>query len=693
MSLDLPLPPSGLDQQPSSDTRFRELFEQAPTSFQILAPDGRTLRVNRAWEELWQIPRDSALWHLVHSADYNVLTDPQLLDNGVADYLKRAMAGESVVIPANHYDVVALGGSGRARWVTARAHPIKDSAGRILEVLLMHEDITDRVKAEQALRIREERFRSLVMATSQTVWTTTADGRVLEDSPTWRALTGQTYDEWKEYGWLDALHPDDREQTRRIWLHCVARRDVFETEYRLRQPDGSYRWTAVKGIPIIDTDGSVREWIGANKDIHEMVMAQAELAERLGREQHHSALLAKVAQASRTLGSALSSTEIADGLVEEVRAILRVHQAVVSLTEGDNRTQAINAVSLSDKYASYRGYRAPTEGTGIYAEVCRTNRAMRLTQQELEAHPAWRGFGAHAGEHPAMRGWLAVPLIDRTGKNIGLIQASDKIEGEFTEQDEAILVQLASIAANGFENARLYSSLKEQDLRKDEFLAMLAHELRNPLAPIASAAELLKIGIASEDRVRRSSEVISRQVKHMTSLVDDLLDISRVTRGLIQLENVPVDIAAIVHSAVEQSRPLVEAREHALVIAPADAGVEVMGDPNRLVQVVANLLNNAAKYTPRGGRIVLTVERDDKFVHIRIQDNGIGIDASLLPHVFDLFTQAERTPDRSQGGLGIGLALVKNVVTLHGGKVTAHSDGAGTGSTFTVTLTVRDAGT
>jgi PAS domain S-box-containing protein len=686
MSLHPTSAPSGLAHHPSSETRFRELFEQAPTSIQILAADGRTLRVNKAWEALWQIHAGTPLHAFILSPGYSLLTDAQLIETGIVGYLQRALDGESVEIPAIYYDVVALGGTGRARWVTARAHPIKDHEGRILEVMLMHEDITDRIIAEKALREREQRFRSLVMATSQTVWSTTPDGRVLEDSPTWRGVTGQRYDEWKEYGWLDAVHPDDREQARRTWLACAASCSVYETEYRLRQPDGSYRWTAVKGVPLADADGSVREWIGANKDIHEMVVAQAELAERLDREQRHSALLAKVAKASRTLGSALSIKDIAEGLVEEVRDILQVHQAVVSLTEGDNWSQAINAVSMSEKYAGFQGYAAKTDGSGIYAEVCRSNQAMRLTQEQLEAHPAWQGFGPHAARHPTMRGWLAVPLIDRKGKNIGLIQASDKYEGDFTEQDEAILVQLASIAANGVENARLYSSLKEQDRRKDEFLAMLAHELRNPLAPIASAAELLKISTLDEARVRRSSEVISRQVKHMTSLVDDLLDISRVTRGLIQLEHVVVDIGATIRSAVEQSRPLIEAREHVLAIEPAPGEIQVMGDPNRLVQVVANLLNNAAKYTPRGGRILLAVARAASLVHIRVQDNGIGIDQGLLPQVFDLFTQAERTPDRSQGGLGIGLALVKNVVTLHGGTVTADSSGPGSGSVFTVSL-------
>ncbi|MGX4640877.1 sensor histidine kinase [Massilia sp. SYSU DXS3249] len=678
----LPLP--GDAHLASPETRFRELFEQAPTSIQILAPSGQTLRVNRAWQELWQIHAGTPLMDYILSDAFSLLTDAQLIASGVVPYLRRALAGESVEIPAIRYDVVELSGTGRARWVTARAHPIKDSEGKVLEVMLMHEDITDRLAAESALRAREQRFRSLVMATSQTVWSTAPDGRVLEDSPSWRGVTGQSYEEWKEYGWLDAVHPDDRENARQVWLDCTANRRVYETAYRLRQTDGSYRWTAVKGVPIEDADGSVREWIGSNKDIHDIVMAQAELSQRLEREKRHSALLTKVAQASRTLGSALSSKDMAEALVEEVRGILEVHQAVVSISE--QGAQMINAVSLSDKYAGYRSFDVAPDGSGIYALVCSSNRPLRLTQDELLAHPDWKGFGAHAAAHPPMRGWLAVPLVDRKGNNIGLVQASDKIEGEFTEEDEAILVQLASIAANGFENARLYSSLQEQDRRKDEFLAMLAHELRNPLAPIASAAELLKIGIASEERVRKSSEVISRQVKHMTSLVDDLLDISRVTRGLIQLESVPLDVMAIVGGAVEQARPLIEAREHLLTVEPGPEGASVMGDPNRLVQVLANLLNNAAKYTPRGGRIGVSVECAPGTAAIRIRDNGIGIGSTLLPQVFDLFTQAERTPDRSQGGLGIGLALVKNVVTLHGGTVTAHSDGPGTGSTFTVIL-------
>jgi PAS domain S-box-containing protein len=233
--------------------------------------------------------------------------------------------------------------------------------------------------------------------------------------------------------------------------------------------------------------------------------------------------------------------------------------------------------------------------------------------------------------------------------------------------------------------------LKAAARRKDEFLAMLAHELRNPLAPISSAAQLLGHVAGDEKKVRQSSEIIIRQVRHLTGLVDDLLDVSRVTRGLVELERERVDLKAVVASAVEQARPLVENRRHRLEQAMDAAPAWVDGDRIRLVQVVANLLNNAAKYTPQGGAIALSLEVADGHAAISVRDNGIGIGPELLPQVFDLFTQAERTPDRAQGGLGLGLALVKSLAGLHGGKVEAHSGGPGMGSTFRIVLPLAQA--
>jgi PAS domain S-box-containing protein len=230
------------------------------------------------------------------------------------------------------------------------------------------------------------------------------------------------------------------------------------------------------------------------------------------------------------------------------------------------------------------------------------------------------------------------------------------------------------------------AALHEAARRKDEFLAMLAHELRNPLAPIRTAAEMLGLGTLDAARMRRTSEIIGRQVRHMTGLIDDLLDVSRVTRGLVEIDRTPQDLRTIVANAVEQVSPLIASQRHQLVMDIDPAGGRVLGDEKRLVQILTNLLNNAAKYTPPGGTIRLRTEVESDCVHVSVQDTGIGIAPELRSHIFDLFAQAERTPDRSQGGLGLGLALVRSLVELHGGRVACHSAGLGKGSTFVVQL-------
>jgi len=223
---------------------------------------------------------------------------------------------------------------------------------------------------------------------------------------------------------------------------------------------------------------------------------------------------------------------------------------------------------------------------------------------------------------------------------------------------------------------------ENQNNAKDEFLAMLAHELRNPLAPIVAAAHMLKLPGRDEASVQRTGDIIIRQADHLKSLIHDLLDVSRVTRGLVSIDRQPVEIDAVVRSAIEQAQPLIDSRRHALALDLRSSGAIVLGDKKRLVQVIANLLTNAAKYTPPGGRIALMVDTRDEQLVLAVSDNGIGIDPELLPHVFDLFRQAER----SQGGLGLGLALVRSIMTMHDGQVSAHSDGIGKGACFTLTL-------
>ena len=245
---------------------------------------------------------------------------------------------------------------------------------------------------------------------------------------------------------------------------------------------------------------------------------------------------------------------------------------------------------------------------------------------------------------------------------------------------------LLAVSVDINERKQAEEALKEADRRKDEFLAMLAHELRNPMAPIRAAADLMEAVQLDPARLKRTSQIISRQVRHMTSLVDDLLDVSRVTRGLVTLEKTGVDVKQVITDALEQVRPLVETKRHHLTLDLGPEPAHVLGDHKRLVQVLTNLLNNAAKYTPAGGNIHLTMQATPECVFLHVVDNGVGIPHQLQAHIFDLFAQAERSPDRTQGGLGIGLALVKSLVELHGGSVGCQSEGTGKGSSFVVTL-------
>jgi PAS domain S-box-containing protein len=245
---------------------------------------------------------------------------------------------------------------------------------------------------------------------------------------------------------------------------------------------------------------------------------------------------------------------------------------------------------------------------------------------------------------------------------------------------------LIAIVRDVTERNRAAAALREADRRKDEFLAMLAHELRNPIAPISMAAQLLMGAPGDAARVDQLSQVIARQVGHMVGLVDDLLDVSRVTRGLVVLEQHALDLNMLLIDAVEQVRPLLDARRHLLTVQPSEEPACIFADRSRMVQIVANLLNNAAKYTPEGGAISLTISLQPEHVELAVSDNGIGIAPALLSQVFDLFTQAERSPDRSQGGLGLGLALVKSLTELHQGTVYASSGGVGQGSRFAVRL-------
>jgi signal transduction histidine kinase/CheY-like chemotaxis protein len=447
--------------------------------------------------------------------------------------------------------------------------------------------------------------------------------------------------------------------------------------------------------------------------------------------------------AARRTSEALRRIRAEDALREETRALELMKGASETLaaitdleplmqTITDTATQLIGAQfgaffynardDNGDAYQLYTLAGAPRDAfarfgkpraTALFGPTFHGSGPVRSDDIALDARYGTMAphHGMPAGHLP-VRSYLAASVVSRSGDVIGGLFFGHGQPAMFSARSEELIAAFAVQAAIAIDNAALHdmtqraaaerdqllaseraarAEAERHNKMKDEFLAMLAHELRNPLAPITSAAQLLRLPEVNESLRLKASHIISRQVRHMTALVDDLLDVSRVTRGLVKLDTEILDLNKIAMAAIEQARPHIEERLHTLTVELPNAPVPVEGDRTRLVQVLVNLLNNAAKYTPQGGSIQLAVGSDGVAAEACVRDNGSGIDAQLLPYVFDLFTQADRAPDRSQGGLGIGLALVKSIVRMHDGQVAAHSPGPQCGTTMTVTLPLAHA--
>jgi signal transduction histidine kinase/DNA-binding response OmpR family regulator len=408
-------------------------------------------------------------------------------------------------------------------------------------------------------------------------------------------------------------------------------------------------------------------------------------------ERERTVQLRRLAEAYVAIGSAGRLDAIVRATTEQARAIIGAHQALgVLLPEGAAGAE-ITAVSLSDRAASRHDERIGPEPR-VVALVRRENRPVRLTAPQLAAHPAWAKAAPDAAAGSALGGYLAAPLLGRDGRNVGLVQLSERMEGEFTEHDEAILVQLVQAASVAIDNLQLYRETEAASRAKDEFIATLSHELRTPLNAIVGWAQVLRSRLPATGPSDRALESIERNARLQAHLVDELLDVARIITGKLRVEIRPVDLGAVVDAAVDANRASAETRGVRLDARLGSGGPRVLGDPFRLQQVVSNLLSNAVKFTPAGGRVEVRVETREQHVEVRVRDTGHGIHADFLPHVFERFRQAEWRGG-GESGLGLGLALVRRLVGLHGGTVRAASPGEGQGATFTVTLPLAPAET
>lgn len=502
-------------------------------------------------------------------------------------------------------------------------------------------DFIERFRTDEALRESEARFRTLADATPVLIWLSGTDKLYTWFNKRWLDFVGRPMERELGNGWAENVHPDDFDRCLRIYTTSFDSRQPFTMEYRLRRHDGEYRWVLDHGIPLHEPGGEFTGYIGSCIDITDRQRAEQELADAEVR----------------------------------VRAVLNhVIDGIITIDDHGS------IESFNPAAAKLFGYKAE--------EVMGKN--IKLLMPE-----------PYCSEHD---GYLANYLQTGKAKIIGIGRevVGRRKDGSTFPMDLAVsefrLGQcryFTGIVRDITEKKQLEQELHERaeqltaaDRRKDQFLATLAHELRNPLAPIRNAVHILLARDSHDPDMKWGREVIDRQVKQMSRLLDDLLDVSRISRNRLELRKERIELAEVVQCAVETSRPHIDSGGHELNVVLPPGPVYLDADPVRLAQVFSNLLNNAAKYTEKGGHIRLHLERQGSDVVVSVQDDGIGIAAEMLPRLFDIFSQSTRVLERSQGGLGIGLSLVRGLVELHGGRIEAKSAGPGKGSEFIVRLPV-----
>lgn len=551
-----------------------------------------------------------------------VLADQPALRSTSLEEWRRALAGET------SSRTFKLGD----RVFSSRKVPLRNADGAVVGAGEVAVDVTDQVQAREALRESEERFRSLADAIPQLIWLIDPDGASVYWNRRLAEYTGCCAPTAEEHERL--VHPQDRERFRECWRAARALEEDFECEYRLRRRDGEHRWFLARAVRRLDPAGDPVGWIGSATDIHDLRRAR----EQLGRsERKHSVIL-------EAANSGFCRFDLTGKILEVNEAYCRM--------SGFSRAE-LGRMRFADLDVS-----------GSADEVATRIRLVRQQgHQEFEnRHRRKDGTVFDAEVH-------ATHLDLEGGQVVAFVW--DISERKAAEQ--------ALRAAN--------QRLAEADERKNEFLAVLSHELRNPLAPITNSLFVLDRAEPGGAKARRALDVIRRQVHQLTRLVDDLLDLTRISRNKIQLRSQRLDLTELVRHTADDHRAQFHRGDVRLEVVAPPGPVTIEGDWNRLAQVVGNLLTNAAKFTPRGGRtlVLLAVENGTTAI-LCVADTGVGLSPQMLSRLFQPFMQADATLDRSKGGLGLGLALVKSLVGLHGGEVSVRSDGLGRGAEFTVRI-------
>jgi PAS domain S-box-containing protein len=668
----------------ASEERLRAVFSQAAVGIATADFDGQFQEANQKFCAILGYPLEE-----LRSRTFLGLTHPDDVEP-TRTQVQRLVDG---VIPSYSLVKRYLRKDGKPVWSSTTVTLLRDESGAATQFIGIIEDITERKRTEEL----QARLAAVVEFSDDAIITKTLDGIIATWNPGAQRIFGYTAAEaiGRPVTMLIPEKQLDEEPTILERLRRGERIDHYETTRRHK--DGSIVSVSLTVSPLKDATGKI---IGASKIARDVTRQKR--AEQILREQAN--VLALLETTGKAIGSKLDLQKVLQTVTDVATQLsgAKFGAFFYNVTNDEGESFLLYTLSGAPREA-FEKFGLP-RNTPIFHPTFTGQGVVR--SGDITRDPRYGTMAPHHGMpkgHLPVRSYLATSVIARTGEVLGGLFFGHPDPDVFNEASERLVVGVAAQAAVAMDNARLYEAaqreiesreraeeaLRETDRRKDEFLATLAHELRNPLAPIRQAAMISQSPSATDEAKHWSHEVISRQVKHMSLLLDDLLDVSRITRGTLALRIEMTDLAAIVDAAVEQARPLIDAKHHELVKQLPSSPVRFAGDPLRLAQILSNLLTNAAKYTDPRGRIRLDATADASEVTIKVTDNGVGIAAEAIPSVFTMFSQVKGTEDRSEGGLGIGLALAKGLMTLHGGTIEAVSAGIGRGSEFTVRLPRR----
>ncbi len=650
-----------------SEERYRELFENANDIIYTLDLEGNLTSLNKAGERFTGYRFED-----VANKPIADLVKPEQVDV-MREMLERKLSGEALT--AYEVEITAKDGSTLTLEVGSR---LIYQDGRPAGVQGIARDVTERKRVEQALRVSEARYRALAEAVRHLVWVSDAGGSAVYVNNRWQEFTGSQTDQLLNLKWMDVLHPDDVARAVATRMAAIKAGEAYEVECRMRRTDGAYRWHLARVVPLKDDNGRVLQWFGTATDIHDIKHAEesqrflAEASDILNRSLDYETRLSELAE--------LAVPHVADWCAVDMLDEDGLPRLLSVAHVGQGKAETARELRQRYPLEPSAAYGVPnvlrTGKPEVYSEI--TDSSLAAYAADSEQLELIRNLGVKSG--------MIVPLVAR-GRTLGAItfMIADS-ERRYGTSDLALAQELAHRAALAIDNARLYGEAQAANRLRDEFLATVSHELRTPLNAILGWAQLLRDGKLDADGSCHAFEIIERNAKIQASLIEDILDVSRIITGKLRLDAEAVELVPLTEAAIDVVRPAAQAREIQLAVSLDPRAGSIRGDVNRLQQVVWNLLSNAIKFTPEGGRVMIRLERVDNNARIVVSDTGIGIKPEFLPHVFDRFRQADSAFTRKHGGLGLGLAIVRHLVEMHGGTVRAESDGEGRGATFIVSL-------